>query len=54
VLNRFVTNIMATLTAADYIVIGALILISSGIGVYYWLGGRQKSTEVIKSALFFK
>ncbi|KYM76965.1 Ubiquitin carboxyl-terminal hydrolase 46 [Atta colombica] len=37
---------MATLTAADYAVIGALILISSGIGVYYWLiGGRQKSTE---------
>lgn len=40
---------MATLTAADYAVIGVLILISSAIGVYYWLvGGRQKSTEVIK------
>lgn len=44
---------MATLTAADYAVIGVLILISSGIGVYYWLiGGRQKSTEVIKSHIF--
>ncbi|XP_071637386.1 putative sodium-dependent multivitamin transporter isoform X2 [Temnothorax longispinosus] len=37
---------METLTVADYAVIGVLILISSGIGVYYWFtGGRQKSTE---------
>ncbi|KAL6257274.1 hypothetical protein P5V15_012201 [Pogonomyrmex californicus] len=37
---------MAALTAADYAVIGVLILISSAIGMYYWLiGGRQKSTE---------
>jgi len=35
---------MAMLTAADYTVIGVLILISSSIGVYYWPGGRQKST----------
>ncbi|XP_070519938.1 putative sodium-dependent multivitamin transporter isoform X2 [Cardiocondyla obscurior] len=37
---------MATLTAADYAVIGVLILISSGIGLYYWFfGSRHKSTE---------
>ena len=37
---------MATLVAADYAVIVVTMLISSGIGVYYWLtGGRQKSTE---------
>ncbi|XP_071558736.1 putative sodium-dependent multivitamin transporter isoform X2 [Temnothorax nylanderi] len=37
---------METLTVADYAVVGVLILISSGIGVYYWFtGGRQKSTE---------
>lgn len=46
---------MATLTAADYAVIGVLILISSLIGVYYWLiGGRQKTTEVIKSHIPFR
>lgn len=38
---------MATLVVADYAVIVVTMLISSGIGVYYWLaGGRQKSTEV--------
>lgn len=43
---------MATLVAADYVVIGVLMAISSGIGVYYWLtGGRQKSTEVIISRI---
>ncbi|XP_032671555.1 putative sodium-dependent multivitamin transporter [Odontomachus brunneus] len=37
---------MATLVAADYVVIGVLLAISSGIGVYYWLtGDRQNSTE---------
>ena len=37
---------MATLVVADYAVIVVTMLISSGIGVYYWLtGGRQKSTE---------
>ncbi|XP_076230903.1 putative sodium-dependent multivitamin transporter [Calliopsis andreniformis] len=37
---------MATLVAADYAVIAATLIISSGIGVYYWLtGGKQKSTE---------
>lgn len=38
---------MATLVIADYAVIAIMMLISSGIGVYYWLtGGKQKSTEV--------
>ncbi|KOC69715.1 Putative sodium-dependent multivitamin transporter [Habropoda laboriosa] len=37
---------MATLVAADYVVIVITMIISSGIGVYYWLsGGKQKSTE---------
>ncbi|XP_050492665.1 putative sodium-dependent multivitamin transporter isoform X1 [Bombus huntii] len=37
---------MATLVIADYAVIAITMLISSGIGVYYWLtGGKQKSTE---------
>lgn len=37
----------AKLVMVDYIVIVVMLLISSGIGVYYWLtGGRQKSTEV--------
>ncbi|XP_043265251.1 putative sodium-dependent multivitamin transporter [Colletes gigas] len=37
---------MATLVIADYAVIVVMMLISSGIGVYYWLtGGKQKSTE---------
>ncbi|XP_076181644.1 putative sodium-dependent multivitamin transporter [Ptiloglossa arizonensis] len=37
---------MATLMAADYAVIVAMVIVSSGIGVYYWLtGGKQKSTE---------
>lgn len=37
---------MATLVAADYAVIAVTMIISSGIGVYYWLtGGKQKSTE---------
>ncbi|CAL7944637.1 unnamed protein product [Xylocopa violacea] len=37
---------MATLVAADYAVIAISLIISSGIGVYYWLtGGKQKSTE---------
>ncbi|XP_012224692.2 putative sodium-dependent multivitamin transporter [Linepithema humile] len=37
---------MATLVAADYVVIGVLMATSSGVGVYYWFtGGRQKSTE---------
>lgn len=36
---------MATLVAADYVVIGVLMIVSSGIGLYYWLK-RQKSTEV--------
>lgn len=37
---------MNTLVVADYVVIGLMMLISSGIGVYYWLtGGKQKSTE---------
>ncbi|XP_076227484.1 putative sodium-dependent multivitamin transporter isoform X1 [Nomia melanderi] len=37
---------MATLVAADYAVIVVTLMISSGIGVYYWLtGGRQKSTD---------
>ncbi|XP_015174185.1 PREDICTED: putative sodium-dependent multivitamin transporter isoform X2 [Polistes dominula] len=36
----------AKLVTADYVVIVVMLLISSGIGVYYWLtGGRQKSTE---------
>ncbi|XP_047361568.1 putative sodium-dependent multivitamin transporter isoform X1 [Vespa velutina] len=39
-------NMAAKLVMADYIVIVVMLLISSGIGVYYWLtGGRQKSTE---------
>ncbi|CAK9825345.1 Putative sodium-dependent multivitamin transporter [Anthophora retusa] len=37
---------MAMLVAADYVVIVITMIISSGIGVYYWLsGGKQKSTE---------
>ncbi|KZC10078.1 PREDICTED: putative sodium-dependent multivitamin transporter [Dufourea novaeangliae] len=37
---------MASLVAADYAVIAVTLIISSGIGVYYWLtGGKQKSTE---------
>ncbi|RLU26334.1 hypothetical protein DMN91_000128 [Ooceraea biroi] len=37
---------MATLSVVDYIVICVLMVISSGIGIYYWLtGNRQKSTE---------
>ncbi|XP_060821388.1 putative sodium-dependent multivitamin transporter [Bombus pascuorum] len=37
---------MATLVIADYAVIAITMLVSSGIGVYYWLtGGKQKSTE---------
>ncbi|XP_076633503.1 putative sodium-dependent multivitamin transporter [Colletes latitarsis] len=37
---------MATLVIADYAVIVVMMLVSSGIGVYYWLtGGKQKSTE---------
>ncbi|XP_043584708.1 putative sodium-dependent multivitamin transporter [Bombus pyrosoma] len=37
---------MATLVIADYAVIAITMIISSGIGVYYWLtGGKQKSTE---------
>lgn len=37
----------AKLVTADYIVIVVMLLISTGIGIYYWLtGGRQKSTEV--------
>ncbi|XP_053973012.1 putative sodium-dependent multivitamin transporter [Hylaeus volcanicus] len=37
---------MATLMVADYVVIVLMMLVSSGIGVYYWLtGGKQKSTE---------
>lgn len=37
---------MASLVAADYAVIVVTMLISSGIGVYYWLtGGKQRSTE---------
>ncbi|KAL2737253.1 putative sodium-dependent multivitamin transporter isoform X2 [Vespula maculifrons] len=36
----------AKLVTADYIVIVVMLLISTGIGIYYWLtGGRQKSTE---------
>lgn len=37
---------MANLVAADYAVIVITMIISSGIGVYYWLsGGKQKSME---------
>ncbi|XP_076293739.1 putative sodium-dependent multivitamin transporter [Lasioglossum baleicum] len=37
---------MAILGVADYAVIAVSLLISSGIGVYYWLtGGKQKSTD---------
>ncbi|XP_043800722.1 putative sodium-dependent multivitamin transporter isoform X1 [Apis laboriosa] len=37
---------MANLVAADYAVIIITMIISSGIGVYYWLsGGKQKSME---------
>lgn len=37
---------MATLVTPDYVVIAIMMLISSGIGIYYWLtGGKQKSTE---------
>ncbi|XP_026670973.1 putative sodium-dependent multivitamin transporter [Ceratina calcarata] len=37
---------MAILVAADYAVIAVTLIISSGIGVYYWLtGGKQNSTE---------
>ncbi|XP_033333875.1 putative sodium-dependent multivitamin transporter [Megalopta genalis] len=37
---------MAILGIADYAVIVVTLLISSGIGVYYWLtGGKQKSTD---------
>nr|XP_003705868.1 PREDICTED: putative sodium-dependent multivitamin transporter [Megachile rotundata] len=37
---------MATLGAADYVVIVLTMLISAGIGIYYWrTGGKQKSTE---------
>lgn len=43
---------MATLVAIDYMVIGVLMITSSAVGVYYWFtGGRQKSTEVIKLSL---
>lgn len=38
---------MAVLVVADYAVIAVMLIISSGIGVYYWFtGGKQKSTEV--------
>ncbi|KAG7203383.1 hypothetical protein KM043_013454 [Ampulex compressa] len=37
---------MATLVTVDYVVIVITMLVSSSIGIYYWLtGGRQKSTE---------
>ncbi|XP_015174184.1 PREDICTED: putative sodium-dependent multivitamin transporter isoform X1 [Polistes dominula] len=43
--NRII-KMTAKLVTADYVVIVVMLLISSGIGVYYWLtGGRQKSTE---------
>jgi len=45
---------MATLSITDYLVIGVLMVISSAIGVYYWLKDRQKSTEVIRNhAIYF-
>lgn len=45
---------MATLSLTDYIVIGVLMVISCGIGIYYWLiGDRRKSTEVIESCTLF-
>lgn len=35
------------LSIGDYVVIGATLLISSGIGIYYRLtGGKQKTEEV--------
>lgn len=48
---------MANLVAADYAVIVITMIISSGIGVYYWLsGGKQKLMEVSqfkRSSLIF-
>jgi len=40
---------MATLSVTDYVVIAILMVISSAIGIYYWLRDRQKSTEVIRN-----
>lgn len=45
---------MATLGVADYAVIVLTMLISTGIGIYYWQTGRkEKSTEVGVNVFLF-
>jgi hypothetical protein len=40
-------NDTATFDTWDYVVLGAMLLISAAIGVYYrFSGGRQKTTQV--------
>jgi predicted transporter len=40
-------NDKSTFDAWDYVVLGVMLLISAGIGVYYrFTGGRQKTTQV--------
>jgi hypothetical protein len=40
-------NDTATFVTWDYVVLGVLLVVSAGIGVYYrFTGGRQKTTQV--------
>jgi hypothetical protein len=40
-------NDTSTFDAWDYVVLGVMLVVSAGIGVYYrFTGGRQKTTQV--------
>ena len=41
------SNVVSKLQWADYLVIGVMLSISAGIGIYYrFTGGRQRTAEV--------